>query len=228
MITPTFDKFAELSKQGNIIPIFKAVTADLLTPVLAYLKIESDVSRAFLLESVEGGEKIARYSFLGCNPYLTLQSKGDVVEIVRGGESTKRKGRLLEVMRKITERYKAVKIPGLPPFAGGMVGYFAYDAVRWIEDIPQRGEDDLQLNDSVLMFFSNILAFDHVRQQILIISNAFIDENADKLDSKYQKALAEIESLEQSLNQPARLPHFGVSNNEAPKIKSNFSKPDYL
>jgi anthranilate synthase component 1 len=228
MITPTFEKFVELSKQGNIIPLFKAVTADLLTPVLAYLKIESDVSHAFLLESVEGGEKIARYSFLGCNPYLTLQSKGDVVEIVRGGESTKRKGRLLEVMRKITERYKPVKIPGLPPFAGGMVGYFAYDTVRWIENIPQKGEDNLELNDSVLMFFSNILAFDHVRQQILIISNSFIDESADKLDSKYQKSVAEIESLEQALNQPARPPHFGISRNEVPPIKSNFSKPEYL
>jgi anthranilate synthase component 1 len=228
MITPTFERFVELSKQGNIIPIFKAVTADLLTPVLAYLKIESGVSHAFLLESVEGGEKIARYSFLGCNPYLTLQSKGDVVEIVRGAESTKRKGRLLEVMRKITDRYKAVKIPGLPPFAGGMVGYFAYDTVRWIEDIPPKGVDDLQLNDSVLMFFSNILAFDHVRQQILIISNSFIEESSDKLDSKYQKSVAEIESLEQALNQPVRPPHFGISKNELPNIKSNFSKPEYL
>jgi len=118
MITPSFEDFVELSKRGNIIPVFKAVTADLLTPVLAYLKIESDVPYAFLLESVEGGEKIARYSFLGCNPYLIIRAKGDVVEIIRGAEPIKRKGRLLEVMRKITERYKSVKVPGLPPFGG--------------------------------------------------------------------------------------------------------------
>ena len=228
MITPSFEDFVELSKRGNILPVFKAVTADLLTPVLAYLKIESDVPYAFLLESVEGGEKIARYSFLGCNPYLIIRAKGDVVEIIRGAEPIKRKGRLLEVMRKITERYKSVKVPGLPPFAGGAVGYFAYDTVRWVEDIPQEGEDDLQLDDSVMMFFSSLLAFDHVRQQILIISNCILDEQATHLDSKYQKALAEIQSLEEMLNRPARIPQFGVSSADTIKIKSNFSKSDYL
>ena len=228
MVTPTFHEFVELSKQGNIIPVFKAVTADLLTPVLAYLKIESDMPYAFLLESVEGGEKIARYSFLGCNPYLTIRARGDVVEIIRGAEPVKRKGRLLDVMRKITERYKSVKVPGLPPFAGGAVGYFAYDTVRWVEDIPQKGEDDLQLDDSVMMFFSSLLAFDHVRQQILIISNCILDEQATNLDSKYQKALAEIQSLEEMLNRPARIPEFGFSSADKITIKSNFSKSDYL
>jgi len=131
-------------------------------------------------------------------------------------------------MRKITERYKSVKVPGLPPFAGGAVGYFAYDTVRWVEDIPQEGEDDLQLDDSVMMFFSSLLAFDHVRQQILIISNCILDEQATHLDSKYQKALAEIQSLEEMLNRPARIPQFGVSSADTIKIKSNFSKSDYL
>ena len=151
-----------------------------------------------------------------------------MVEIIRGAEPIKRKGRLLEVMRKITERYKSVKVPGLPPFAGGAVGYFAYDTVRWVEDIPQEGEDDLQLDDSVMMFFSSLLAFDHVRQQILIISNCILDEQATHLDSKYQKALAEIQSLEEMLNRPARIPQFGVSSADTIKIKSNFSKSDYL
>jgi anthranilate synthase component 1 len=228
MITPTFDEFIQLSREGNIIPVSKAVTADLLTPVLAYLKIESDKSHAFLLESVEGGEKIARYSFIGCNPYLTIHAKGDVVEIVRGGESIKRKGRLLDVMRKVTERHKAVKVPGLPPFTGGSVGYFAYDTIRWIEKVPQTGEDDLQLDDAVMMFFSNILAFDHVRQQILIISNAFLDESTDNLDSKYRKAITEIEILEGMLSQPAGVPAFGNSSAETIKIKSNFARTDYL
>jgi anthranilate synthase component I len=228
MITPTFDEFAELSKQGNIIPVSKAVTADLLTPVLAYLKIESGVPHAFLLESVEGGEKIARYSFIGCNPYLIIKAKGEVVEIIRGGESKKRKGRLIDVMRKVTERHKAVKLPGLPPFTGGAVGYFAYDTVRWVENIPQKSEDDLQLDDAVLMFFSNVLAFDHVRQQILIISNALLDDGAANLDSKYQKAVAEISLLEGMLNQPARIPEFGNSTTETIKIRSNLSKADYL
>ena len=107
------------------------IAADLDTPVSAYLKLRPFRPR-FLLESVEGGEKIARYSFLGCNPYLTINSRGDTVEIVRAGERMQRKGQLLDVLRKITERYRPVTLPGLPPFVGGAVGYVSYDAVRWV------------------------------------------------------------------------------------------------
>jgi anthranilate synthase component 1 len=228
MIIPTLEQFVKLSQEGNILPVCKAVTADLLTPVLAYLKIESDMQHAFLLESVEGGEKIARYSFIGCNPYLIIKAKGETVEIIRGGESKKRKGRLIDVMRKVTERHRPIKVAGLPPFTGGAVGYFAYDTIRWIENIPQKSEDDLQLDDAVMMFFSNILAFDHVRQQILIISNAFLEEGAANLDAKYQKAVAEIGALEALLSQPARTPDFGASTTDSIKIRSNFSKVDYL
>jgi anthranilate synthase component 1 len=228
MIIPTFEKFREYSKQGNIIPVYKAVTADLLTPVLAYLKIQAENPHAFLLESIEGGEKIARYSFLGCNPYLTLSSRGDKVEIVRSGERMQRKGQLLDVMRKITERYSPVTVPGLPPFVGGAVGYVSYDAVRWVETIPQSGEDDLKLDDAMMMFFSTILAFDHARQQILIISNALIEESAPQLEAKYQKAVAEIEALEALLNQPVAIPPFGKAGDGSERIQSNFSKGDYL
>jgi anthranilate synthase component I len=228
MITPTFEEFDRLSKEGNIIPVWKAVTADLLTPVLAYLKIESGGSHAFLLESVEGGEKIARYSFIGCNPYLIIRAKGEVVEIIRGEDSKKRKGRLIDVMRKVTERQRPVKMAGLPPFTGGAVGYFAYDTVRWVENIPQKSEDDLQLDDAVMMFFSNVLAFDHVRQQILIISNALLDEGASNLEIRYEKAVGEIGSLEAMLSRPARTPEFGESATDTIKIRSNFSKADYL
>ncbi len=228
MIKPSFEEFVEYSKQGNVIPVYKAVTADLLTPVLAYLRIESSASQAFLLESIEGGEKIARYSFLGSDPYLTIRAKGEAVEIVKAGESIRRKGRMLEVMRKITERYQAVIVPGLPPFVGGAVGYFSYDAVRWVEDIPQTGEDDLQLQDSEMLFFSNLLAFDHVRQQILIISNVMLDDSSANLESKYRKAVGKIEALEEMLGLPASLPAFGNSDSGPLKVKSNFSKADYL
>jgi anthranilate synthase component I len=228
MITPPFEKFGEYSKQGNIIPVYKAVTADLLTPVLAYLKVQAENPHAFLLESIEGGEKIARYSFLGCNPYLTISSSGDTVEIVRSGERMQRKGQLLDVMRKITERYRPVRLPGLPPFVGGAVGYVSYDAVRWVEAIPQAGENDLKVDDAMMMFFSTILAFDHARQQILIISNSFIDESAPQLEAKYQKAVAEIEALEALLNQPVTIPPFGKAAEGSERIQSNFSKADYL
>jgi anthranilate synthase component 1 len=99
--------------------------------------------------------------------------------------------------------------------------------VRWVENIPQKSEDDLQLDDAVMMFFSNVLAFDHVRQQILIISNTLLDDGAANLDSKYEKAVAEIDSLEAKLNRPARIPEFGNSTTDTIKIRSIF-RADYL
>jgi anthranilate synthase component 1 len=159
---------------------------------------------------------------------LTIRASGEVVEIVRSGETIKRKGQMLDILRKITERYRPVILPGLPPFTGGAVGYFAYDTVRWVEQIPQRGQNDLQMDDAVMMFFSTILAFDHVRQQILIISNALIDDNAPQLEAKYQRAVSEIESIEALLSQPAAVPGFGKAESGGDKIKSNFSKAEYL
>ena len=228
MIEPGYNQFVAYCKQGNIVPVYKAVTADLLTPVLAFLKIQSSMANAFLLESVEGGEKIARYSFLGCNPYLTLSSRGEMVEIKRGGQVVQRKGHLLEVMRETTNGYRTVRVPGLPPFTGGAVGYFAYDTVRWIEKIPHTGWDDLNLDESVLMFFANLLAFDHVRQQILIISNVFIDEGAAPLEAKYGKAVSEIEALEDRLNRPLPAPGVRPSNHRSLQVRSNFTKADFL
>ena len=113
---PNYNEFLSYCKQGNIVPVYKAVSADLLTPVLAYLKIETKMSNAFLLESVEGGEKIARYSFLGCNPYLIFRAKGDLVEIIKNDEVVKSKGSLLHIMRETLRNHKMVRIPGLPPF----------------------------------------------------------------------------------------------------------------
>ncbi len=228
MVQPSYEEFIQLTQEGNIIPVYKTVSADLLTPVLAYLKIASGASHAFLLESVEGGEKIARYSFLGCNPFLVIRATGETIEILRHGRIAKRRGSLPDVIQKITERYKAVKLPGLPPFSGGAVGYFAYDAIRWAEDIPHHGRDELQMDDGMLMFFSNLLAFDHVRQQIMIISNVILDEENVDLAAKYQKALKDIQILEEMLDEPAVIPEFGVAENRALDIRSNFSKPDYF
>ncbi len=228
MIEPDYNQFTAYCRQGNIVPVFKAVAADLLTPVLAFLKIQDSTRSAFLLESVEGGEKIARYSFLGCNPYLTFCSRGETVEIKRGGESVQRKGRLLEIMRKTTDGYRTVRVPGLPPFTGGAVGYFAYDTVRWIENIPHSGQDELNLDESVLMYFSNLLAFDHVRQQILIIANVFTEEGAAPLEVKYRNAVSEIEALEDRLNRPLPAPEAPSSNHGSVQVRSNFSKEGFL
>src|SRR2546422_909818 len=140
-----------LREQGNVIPVYKSVIADFLTPVSAFLKLENNRPYAFLLESVEGGETIARYSFLGCDPFLVSRyRKGDPSDYI-------------QKLRETMGRFRSVKLPNLPPFTGGAVGYFSYDMVRLIEDIPDTGRDDLGADDAVLSFYKTILAFDHLK-----------------------------------------------------------------
>src|SRR3990172_6026505 len=154
---PSLDEIKKLRETGNVIPVYKSVIADFLTPVSAFLKLEKDRPYAFLLESVEGGETIARYSFLGCDPFLIFR--------YRDGKPAD----FMQSIRQAMARFKAVRLPNLPPFTGGAVGYFGYDMVRTIEDIPKNGVDDLGVDDAVLTFYKTVLAFDHVRHQIHII-----------------------------------------------------------
>src|ERR1041385_4723401 len=181
---PTLDEVKQLRKQGNVIPIYKSVIADFLTPVSAFLKLERNQKYAFLLESVEGGETIGRYSFLGCDPFLlTRYSQGKPPNFMQN-------------LRNTMGRFRSVSIPNLPPFTGGAVGYFGYDMVRTIEDIPSTGIDDSGTDDAMLMFFKTILAFDHLRHQIHIISNLLADESRASLEMQYELALSEISDVE--------------------------------
>src|SRR5215510_9425318 len=143
---PDLEQVKKLSTQGNVIPVYKSVIADFLTPVTAFLKLEKDRTHAFLLESVEGGETIARYSFLGCDPFRVLQ--------YRDGKPAN----FMQNLRAAMAQFKSVKLPGLPPFTGGAVGYFGYNMVRMIEDIPDTGTNDLGIDDAVLMFYKTVLA----------------------------------------------------------------------
>ena len=145
MYYPSKDEFKRLSKKGNLIPVYRVIVADMETPVSAFKKIEGEYS--YLLESVEGGEKLGRYSFLGSDPTLIVKCKGDKIEIVSKGRTTRIKGDPIKELKKILSRYRSVKIKGLPRFHGGFVGYFSYDIVRHIEKLPDKNPDDLKLPD---------------------------------------------------------------------------------
>jgi len=234
-ITPTtYEEFLSLAALGTVVPLVKTVMADLLTPVSAYLRIERQSPRAFLLESIEGGEKIARYSFLGCAPHTIVRARGSQVTIERadgGGEIVERP--MLDVLRDLMRKHQPVKVAGLPPFSCGAVGYFGYDSVRWFERLPGQAEggakDDLNLDTAVVMFFSSILAFDHVKHQIHIIANVFTDGERDGagLRDKYIAACGEIAKLEASLSAPVE-PPFSVRRSEPLQIRSNMPKESYL
>jgi anthranilate synthase component I len=212
---PTLEEIKKLRTQGNVIPVYKSVIADFLTPVSAFLKLEQDRSHAFLLESVEGGERMARYSFLGVDPFLITR--------YRNGEPPS----FIENLRTTMDRFKSVKLPNLPPFTGGAVGYFGYDMVRTIEEIPQSGTDDLGVDDAVLMFYKTVLAFDHLRHQIHIISNVIVDDANESIERQYENAVREIQNIEALLHRPLEIP--AVTRNEGDvAVRSNFDKKDYL
>jgi len=212
---PNLEEVKQLQSQGNVIPVYKSVIADFLTPVSAFLKLEKNRSHAFLLESIEGGERIARYSFLGVDPFLITR--------YRDGEPAN----FIQNLRETMDRFKSVKLSNLPPFTGGAVGYFGYDMVRTIEDIPKAGVDDLGIDDAVLMFYKTVLAFDHLRHQIHIISNILVDESQESIDIQYRRAVEEIQRIEALLRAPVEIPP--VTRNDCDVVvRSNFDKKDYL
>jgi len=212
---PNLEEVKQLQSQGNVIPVYKSVIADFLTPVSAFLKLEKNRSHAFLLESIEGGERIARYSFLGVDPFLITR--------YRDGEPAN----FIQNLRETMDRFKSVKLSNLPPFTGGAVGYFGYDMVRTIEDIPKTGVDDLGIDDAVLMFYKTVLAFDHLRHQIHIISNILVDESQESIDIQYRRAVEEIQRIEALLRAPVEIPP--VTRNDCDVVvRSNFDKKDYL
>src|SRR6516165_8520673 len=212
---PSLEEIKKLQSQGNVIPVYKSVIADFLTPVSAFLKLEKDRSHAFLLESIEGGERIARYSFLGGDPFL--------IKRYRDG----RPANFIQDLRSTMNRFKSVRLPNLPPFTGGAVGYFGYDMVRTIEEIPQSGVDDLGLDDAVLMFYKTVLAFDHLRHQIHIISNVIVDDEHESIEIQYQKAVEEIQAIETLLRAPLEMTPV-TRNDRDVTVRSNFEKKDYL
>jgi anthranilate synthase component 1 len=212
---PSLEDVKKLQSQGNVIPVYKSVIADFLTPVSAFLKLEKDRSHAFLLESIEGGERIARYSFLGGDPFL--------IKRYRDGQPAN----FMQDLRSTMNRFRSVKLPNLPPFTGGAVGYFGYDMVRTIEDIPKSCVDDLGVDDAVLMFYKTVLAFDHLRHQIHIISNLIVEDSSEPLEIQYKKAIEEIQRIESLLRGPLEMPP--VTRNETDvAVRSNFEKQDYL
>jgi anthranilate synthase component 1 len=231
MIEPGFRTFQQLASRGNVVPVTLRLPADLLTPVSAYLRLAEPGRPSFLLESIEGGEKIARYSFLGVSPDRLLRFRERTAEIVEDGRSRQCTVELFDELRRLTRPYRPVSWPGLPPFTSGAVGYFAYDVVRLLERLPDRATDDLRLPDAQLLFFSRLLAFDHVQHQILFIANVFT-EGKKNLRREYTRAVKDLEEMAQALAQPlpAALPAPAprAKRKRALKIACNFTREDYL
>ena len=224
---PDFKELSKLARKASLVPVVKSVSADLLTPVSAFLSVAGNETHAFMLESIEGGEKIGRYTFIGARPYMQLSARAGKVEILRGKKCELRQGSVFEVLRELLREHRVAEIPGLPPFTGGAVGFFSYDVVRQLEPIPSRAQDDLHMPDCAFMFFDRLLAFDHLRHQIHIIAAANVkQEGAWKA---YSRAVRDIAKLERQLlagqtrSRARRSKSRGLM-----QIKSSVSQPDFL
>jgi len=202
MFKPSLEEFKQKAKSGNLIPVYKEILADLDTPVSAYMKIRGG-EYSFLLESIEGGEKWARYCFLGCDPSVVVTTKGRNLTVIKNGKSEQSKiesGSPLSAVKEILARYQPVQSAGLPRFSGGAVGFVSYDMVRFFEDLPEETVDDLDVPDSQFVITDTMLVFDNVSQTIKIVSNAFVE--GDDLDAVYENTVQKISALEEKLKTP--------------------------
>ena len=229
MLQPDFKEFSRLAREATLVPVVKSVSADLLTPVSAFLAIAEKQSHAFLLESIERGEQIGRYTFLGSAPYMRVKAYKGKVEIERGRKPELADGNIFQVVKRLLKEHRAATVPGLPPFTAGAVGYFAYDVVRQLENIGEHTKDDLSVPDAELMFFDRLLAFDHLRHQIHIVAAA--DVSRENPRRAYDRALRDIAALERKLANglsPALWRKSAKAKTGKLKIHAGTRRDDYL
>jgi anthranilate synthase component 1 len=197
------------------------VAADLRTPVSAFLSVAAQEPNAFLLESVEGGENVGRYTFLGARPYMVVRAHGDLITLEKNGRKQEIRGGIFTTLDQLLREHTPAHVPGLPPFTGGAVGFFAHDAVRQLEKLPSLAKDDLHIPDCVLMFFDRLLAFDHVRHEIYVMATADVRKQSPR--KAYDQAVLDIEQIEKQLTAPLPRKYLRPAKLKPGKLKINIS-----
>lgn len=226
-VYPSFEEFCTLTKRGNLIPVYREILADMETPVSAFKKIDNGKC-SFLLESIEGGEKWARYSFLASGGATVFRSRGDRYQVLRDDAIIEEDTCVDPVahLQRLMRRYRPVEMEGLPRFCGGAVGYMGYDMVRYIEQLPDSNPAAIGAYDCCFIFTDTLLIFDNQRQKIKVLCNAFVEHGAD-LRELYDEAVAKITALITRLRAP--LPASVASSDGAvPQFASNFSRDDFV
>jgi anthranilate synthase component 1 len=230
---PTIDAFLRRAHEAPCVPVYRQLTADSLTPVSAYRRIERP-GPSFLFESVIGGEKVGRFSFLGTEPFLRFEAKGHDVVIYRP-DSQAREERFtsqdpFDDLRKLLDQYRALHLPGLPRFTGGAVGYAAYDSVRYTERLPNPPADDRGLPDLAFAFYDRMVIFDHIRKTVLVVAQAHCAPDLDPR-SAYERAAERIDELVDRLGQPdTELPLRDLDADGPLHLspRSNFTREAYM
>jgi len=218
--------FKRLAENYKTIPVYKRILADLLTPISAYMKLIKNSDYAFILESVEKGEQYGRYSFIGRNPLMILKSEHEKTHIWQDGNWQEESTPFLSILRETQKKYHAPKLSDIPHFTGGLVGFMGYESITWVEDIPIYKQDELQCPDpdALFMLFNELIAFDHLKNQIILFSNVQIENGID-LEQAYADANLRIDEMGEDLHTdidyqtPERL--------EQSKLHSNFTQAKF-
>jgi anthranilate synthase component 1 len=224
MLQPRFEEFQELAKKGNIVPVYRELLADMETPVSVFRKMRRRDSHAFLLESVEGGEKVGRWSFIGFDPAVLFRVDGERQSISSPGVELTPLATPIETLRMLLARYQPVRNESLPPFSGGAVGFMSYDTVRYYERIPDSKQEELHLPDCLVMIAETLVAFDHVRHRMLLITNARVDGGVE-LRSAYDAACARLSALKTRLRAPGEAAPMELEPNGAAHPPAALSRP---
>ncbi len=226
---PSRKEFLALAKEHTLVPVCRTLAADLETPVSAFLRAAWPERECFMLESVENGEQVGRYTFIGLAPFKRIVARGREITITEGKKVVEMEGDIFAVLRRALTGHKPARLAGLPPFTAGAVGFFSYDAVRQIERLPETATDELGVPDACLLFFDEVLAFDHVRKEIWLVVTADVTRGkaARAPGTEYDKAVARLDRLEKRLTQPLpRLP--GRKAKGKLKLKHRTAKKDFL
>jgi anthranilate synthase component 1 len=228
-VLPSRKEFLALAKEHTLVPVCRILSADLETPVSAFLRAAWPERECFMLESVENGEQVGRYTFIGLAPFKRIVARGREITITEGKKVVQIDGDIFAVLRRALGGHKPARLKGLPPFTAGAVGFFSYDAVRQIERLPKQAKDELGVPDACLLFFDEVLAFDHVRKEIWLVVTADVTRGkaADHPGATYDKAVERLNKLEKRLVQP--LPKLAAHKAKGKlKVNHRTAKKDFL
>jgi anthranilate synthase component 1 len=223
-VLPSRKEFLALAKEHTLVPVCRILLADLETPVSAFLRAAWPERECFLLESVENGDQIGRYTFIGLAPFKRIVARGRDITITEGKRVVEIEDDIFAVLRRALGGHKAARLPGLPPFTAGAVGFFSYDAVRQIEHLPELAKDELGVPDACLLFFDEVLAFDHVRKEIWLVATA--DVTRGKPADAFDKAVQRLDKMEKRLAQP--LPKLPAPGQGKLKVTHRTPKKQFL
>jgi anthranilate synthase component 1 len=229
LVQPTRKEFLALAKEHTLVPVCRILAADLETPVSAFLRAAWLERECFMLESVENGEQVGRYTFIGLTPFKRIVARGQEITITEGRKVVQTEDDIFSVLRRALGGHRPARLKGLPPFTAGAVGFFSYDAVRQIERLPEMAQDELGIPDACLLFFDEVLAFDHVRKEIWLVVTADVTPGkaAKAPADAYDRAVKRLDALEKRLAQP--LPKMAMKHAKGKlKVKFRTAKKDYI